>query len=40
VDYSISRHYSEIETSENKYELLFQKVMERQIDLVVDWMRV
>ena len=40
ADYSISRHYSEIENFENKYELFFQKVIEKQIDLVVNWMRV
>lgn len=40
ADYSISRHYSEIEKSENKYELFFQRVLEKQIDLVVNWMRV
>jgi uncharacterized protein YdiU (UPF0061 family) len=40
VDYTIARHYPSLEGAENKALALFEAVMDRQIDLVVDWMRV
>ena len=40
VDYTINRHYPEIKLSENKALDLLNLVMERQCQLVVDWMRV
>lgn len=40
ADYSINRHYSELELSENKYIEFLEKVMNKHIDLVVNWMRV
>src|SRR5690606_19010420 len=40
-DYTIKRHYPEIpDDAENRALLLFEKVMHRQIDLVINWMRV
>lgn len=40
-DYTIKRHFSEIpDDAEDKALLLFEKVMHRQIDLVINWMRV
>ena len=40
VDYTIDRHYPEIGSSKNKVLDLLNLVMERQCQLVVDWMRV
>jgi uncharacterized protein YdiU (UPF0061 family) len=40
VDYTINRHYPEIGSSKNKVLDLLNLVMERQCQLVVDWMRV
>ena len=40
VDYTIDRHYPEIKSSENKILDLLNLVMDRQCQLVVDWMRV
>ena len=40
VDYTIDRHYPEIGSSKNKALDLLNLVMERQCQLVVDWMRV
>jgi uncharacterized protein YdiU (UPF0061 family) len=40
-DYAISRHYPELEhDDEQRFIMLFEKVMEQQIALVVEWMRV
>ena len=38
--YVIKRHYPEIESSRNKALDLLKSVLEKQIDLVVNWMRV
>ena len=40
LDYVIKRHYLNIEKSKNKALDLLKVVMEKQIDLVVNWMRV
>ncbi len=40
VDYTIDRHYPEIKTSKNKALDLLSLVMERQCQLVINWMRV
>lgn len=40
VDYTIARHYPELDGAENKALALFEAVMDRQVDLVVNWMRV
>ena len=40
VDYTIDRHYPEIKYSKNKALDLLSLVMERQCQLVVNWMRV
>ena len=40
VNYSIDRHYAEIKNSENIYINLIDRLMDKQIDLVVNWMRV
>ena len=40
MDYVIDRHYSFIKDSKNKAIELLISVMEKQIDLVVNWMRV
>jgi len=40
LNYVINRHYPNIEESKNKALDLLKVVMEKQIDLVVDWMRV
>jgi len=40
VDYTINRHYPEIQSSKNKALDLLNLVMERQCELVVNWMRV
>ena len=40
VDYTITRHYPEISKSKNKAYDLLNKLIDRQIQLVVNWMRV
>ena len=40
VDYTIKRHYPEIKSSKTKAADLLNLVMEKQCQLVVDWMRV
>ena len=40
LDYVIKRHYPNIQNSKNKALDLLKLVMEKQIDLVVNWMRV
>ena len=40
MNYVIDRHYSELENSKNKAIDLLNNVMSKQIDLVVNWMRV
>ena len=40
VDYTIDRHYPEIKSSKNKALDLLGLVMERQCQLVINWMRV
>ena len=40
VDYTIQRHYPEIQTSNNKALDLLNLVIEKQCQLVVNWMRV
>ena len=40
VDYTINRHYPEIQSSKNKALDLLNLVMERQCELVVNWIRV
>ena len=41
ADYVIDRHYSDISAEdEDRYLLFVEKVMERQIALIVDWLRV
>ena len=40
VDYTIKRHYPEIQTSKNKALDLLNLVMEKQCQLVVNWIRV
>jgi uncharacterized protein YdiU (UPF0061 family) len=40
VDYTIQRHYPEIQSSKNKALDLLNLVMEKQCQLVIDWMRV
>jgi len=40
VDYTIDRHFPEIKSSNNKALDLLNQVMEKQCQLVVDWMRV
>ena len=40
VDYTIGRHYPNIKNSRNKALDLLEVLMEKQIDLVVNWMRV
>jgi uncharacterized protein YdiU (UPF0061 family) len=40
VDYAIQRHYPELINAENKAIALFNAVMTRQINLIVNWMRV
>ncbi len=39
-DYVVKRHYPEIENSKNKALDLLKVVLDKQIDLVVNWMRV
>ena len=40
VNYSINKHYPEIKNNENIYIDLIDRLMDKQIDLVVNWMRV
>tara|TARA_A100001011_G_scaffold129347_1_gene136317 strand:- start:1173 stop:2627 length:1455 start_codon:yes stop_codon:yes gene_type:complete len=40
LDYVINRHYPSLEDSQNKSIELLKTVLEKQIDLVVNWMRV
>ena len=40
VDYTINRHYPEIKSSNNKALDLLNHVMEKQCQLVINWMRV
>lgn len=41
VDFAIGRHYPEIDTaSDSKFEQFLQAVMQRQLQLVVEWLRV
>ncbi|MCG8393017.1 MAG: YdiU family protein [Pseudomonadales bacterium] len=40
VDYTLDRHYPDHKNSDNKALALFEAVMDRQIDLIVHWMRV
>ena len=40
VDYSINRHYQNIENDKNKTLSLLNVVIKKQIELVVNWMRV
>jgi len=40
VDYTVERHYPEIKSSKNKALDLLNLVMEKQCQLVIDWMRV
>lgn len=39
-DYTISRHYPQLHSSVNKVEDFLKAIMERQIDLIVNWLRV
>ena len=40
IDYTIDRHYPNIKSSNNKALNLLEVLMEKQINLVVDWMRI
>jgi len=40
LDYTIDRHFPELKDSENKATALLQAVMEKQVPLIVNWMRV
>ena len=40
VDYTVERHYPEIQSSKNKVQDLLSLVMEKQCQLVINWMRV
>ena len=40
LNYTINRHYPEIKNNENKALSLLRMLMEKQIDLIVQWMRV
>ncbi len=40
ADYTIARHYPECRQSATPYVMLLKVVIQRQIDLVVEWMRV
>ncbi len=40
IDYTVKRHYPEIQSSKNKALDLLNLVMERQCQLVINWMRV
>jgi len=40
TNYTINRHFPELASTENPALSLLEKVMQQQIDLIVDWMRV
>ena len=40
TDYSINRHYPELLKNKNKAEDFFEKVVLKQVELIVNWMRV
>lgn len=40
ADYAINRHYPEVKQSEYPYRMFLTAVIERQVDLMVHWMRV
>ena len=40
ADYAINRHYPELKETENPYLGLLTAVIERQIDLIINWLRV
>jgi uncharacterized protein YdiU (UPF0061 family) len=40
TDYVIDHHYPDLHSEKNPYAALIRTVMERQIDLIVDWLRV
>ena len=40
IDYTVDRHFPEIKSSENKALDLLNLVMQRQCQLIVDWMRI
>ncbi|MFD2202795.1 protein adenylyltransferase SelO [Shivajiella indica] len=40
LQYSIARHYPELDETENKALAFFEAVMDKQLDLITDWMRV
>lgn len=40
ADYTIQRHYPELQNEKNKYELFLEKVMEKQITLIVQWLSI
>ena len=40
VDYTLNRHYSNIYKKENQSLLLLEGLMEKQISLIINWMRV
>jgi uncharacterized protein YdiU (UPF0061 family) len=40
TDYCIQRHYSQLSTTENPILEFLESVMENQIDLIINWMRV
>ncbi len=40
LDYSIQRHFPELEQAENKAAAFLQSTMQKQITLIVEWMRV
>ena len=40
LDYVINRHYSELKNSKNKAIELLSAVLDKQVDLVINWMRV
>ncbi len=40
IDFTIDKHYPEIKNSENIFLDLIEKLMDKQIDLIVNWMRV
>jgi len=40
ADFAINRHYSQVRLSDEPYLDFLEAVMERQIDLIVNWMRV
>lgn len=40
LDYTITRHFPELQDSENKAIALIKTVMDKQVDLITHWMRV